>query len=312
MSSPFFSVIIPTYNAERFIERTLNSVLHQTFTEFELIVVDDGSNDKTADILKRYADKDARIRIITTPNSGGPTVPTNIGITTARGAYIAFLDHDDEWKPHKLERMHDFFTENSEVEFLASNVEHINDKTTHVTPAKLHLKNGNLPKKDVLAGNYFNTFSMMCIKKSTLDRVGSLDTRLKMFADFDMVTRMMAHDVPYAFLPDILVTYHVHDHNTSSIRSSAQERINDLQHIISKYEKTLKKFPISYNNILNSIAGLHIYKGERKEAIKHLKQAIKIAPLHIWNYAKLITLLLGNGPTHLSKKIKNSVARIIK
>jgi len=99
---PLTSVVIPAYNAELFIERTLRSVLRQTHSNLEVIVVDDGSTDKTRVIAEAAATPDDRVRIISVPN-GGVAKARNIGIAEANGEFVAFLDADDLWHPTKIE-----------------------------------------------------------------------------------------------------------------------------------------------------------------------------------------------------------------
>jgi glycosyltransferase involved in cell wall biosynthesis len=100
-NSPFFSVVVPTYNRSDKLLRSLNSVLAQTFGDFELLVMDDGSNDNTDKIVNELQDE--RIVYIWAPNSGGPATPRNRGLKIARAPWIAFLDADDVWYPQKLE-----------------------------------------------------------------------------------------------------------------------------------------------------------------------------------------------------------------
>lgn len=109
---PYFSVVIPLYNKEIYIKRTLESVLAQTFTDFEIIIVDDGSTDTSCDIVESI--NDPRIHLICQEN-GGPSKARNRGIKEAKGQFIAFLDADDEWLPEKLEKQYVFHTENSDV-----------------------------------------------------------------------------------------------------------------------------------------------------------------------------------------------------
>ena len=100
MSEPLASVIIPTYNRAELICKTINNIFQQTYSNLELIIVDDGSTDDTRSKLQRYGD---RIRVVTQNNSG-PAVARNHGVRVARGEIIAFQDSDDLWKPTKLER----------------------------------------------------------------------------------------------------------------------------------------------------------------------------------------------------------------
>ena len=99
----FFSVVIPLYNKEKYIKKTLDSVLNQTYSNFEIIVVDDGSTDKSCEIIESI--KDDRIHLIHKKN-GGVSSARNRGIQEAKGEFIAFLDADDEWLPNKLEKQY--------------------------------------------------------------------------------------------------------------------------------------------------------------------------------------------------------------
>ena len=100
MSEPFVSVIIPTFNRSEVVGRAVDSVLNQTFRDFECIVVDDGSTDATDTVLKGFAN---RIKVIKTENKG-VSAARNLGAELSRGTLIAFLDSDDEWKPQKLQK----------------------------------------------------------------------------------------------------------------------------------------------------------------------------------------------------------------
>lgn len=102
MKMPEISIIIPVYNAEKYLNMTLNSVLSQTFVDFEVICINDGSTDKSWKILQEFSKKDNRIKIYTQENSGG-SIARNNGLEKARGKYIAFLDNDDIYHPQYLE-----------------------------------------------------------------------------------------------------------------------------------------------------------------------------------------------------------------
>ncbi|MFR4436372.1 MAG: glycosyltransferase family 2 protein [Akkermansia muciniphila] len=112
MQKPFFSIIIPAYNLENYIAATLQSVLVQTFQDFEIIIVDDGSSDETVSIIQSF--HDPRIRLVSQVN-GGVSRARNAGMKKAVGAYIAFLDGDDYWYPEHLELAADFFNHHPEI-----------------------------------------------------------------------------------------------------------------------------------------------------------------------------------------------------
>lgn len=101
---PRVSIVTPAYNAEALINRTIQSVVDQTFSDWELIIVDDCSSDNTRDVVEAWSAKESRIRLIALEkNFGGPAGPRNVGVDQAKGEYIAFLDADDIWHPRKLE-----------------------------------------------------------------------------------------------------------------------------------------------------------------------------------------------------------------
>jgi glycosyltransferase involved in cell wall biosynthesis len=100
---PLVSVIMPAYNTEKFIGESIQSVIDQTYANWELLVVDDGSTDKTADVIRSYAARDSRVKYLS-QNNGGPGKARNTAIAESNGTLIAFLDADDLWLPEKLER----------------------------------------------------------------------------------------------------------------------------------------------------------------------------------------------------------------
>lgn len=131
--NPTVSVIIPTYNRAHLVGRAIQSVLNQTYKDFELIIVDDGSTDNTEDIIKKYQKKDERIKYIRRKKNKGGSVARNTGINAAIGEYIAFLDSDDEWLTEKLERqMKVFKSTSSEVGVVYSGFFRINDRRNEI------------------------------------------------------------------------------------------------------------------------------------------------------------------------------------
>lgn len=113
MKKPLVSVITPSYNAERFIGESIQSVLNQTYDNWEMIIVDDKSTDNTVEIVQKFIDQDARIRIIRLQENSGSAIARNTAIDQALGKYIAFLDSDDVWLPEKLSKQVQFMEENN-------------------------------------------------------------------------------------------------------------------------------------------------------------------------------------------------------
>lgn len=111
MSINKVSIITPTYNSERFVTATINSILTQSYCDWELLITDDCSNDKTWDLLKKYSELDSRIKIFRLTQNSGAGVARNNSIKQATGRYIAFCDSDDQWKSNKLEKQLKFMLE---------------------------------------------------------------------------------------------------------------------------------------------------------------------------------------------------------
>ena len=147
------SVVIPAYNAGRFIRRTIDSVLAQTYTDYEIIVVDDGSTDNTAEIVKSYGSK---VRYIYQQNAGDGAA-RNTGIYAAKGEWIAFLDHDDEWLPEKLRLQMELLKRNPQLRWCAANF-YKQSGARKVTAGDERVLTAALGGKDYFE-NFFSAFS---------------------------------------------------------------------------------------------------------------------------------------------------------
>jgi len=125
---PLVSIITPSYNAEKYIEETILSVINQTYTNWELIIVDDISTDGTLEIIKDFSAKDSRIKWYELNEKGGASIARNMAIRESSGKYIAFLDADDVWKTEKLEKQVEFM-ETKQCDFSFHNYELINENS---------------------------------------------------------------------------------------------------------------------------------------------------------------------------------------
>lgn len=112
MENPLVSIITPTFNSEKFIAQTIKSIQNQTYINWEIIIVDDCSWDKTVSIIADFARLDSRIQLFQLEKNSGTGIARNYGLTKAKGSYIAFLDSDDLWKPVKLEKQINFLLKN--------------------------------------------------------------------------------------------------------------------------------------------------------------------------------------------------------
>ncbi len=194
---PLVSVVVPAYNAAAFIERTLNSVCAQSWSELEILVVDDGSSDDTADIVHRLAAGDGRIRLLRQENQG-VSAARNLGIENARGEYIALLDADDIWMPEKIDRQMRVFQSGSPRIGLVytQSVRIFEDGRPPV------YSGGNEADGEVffalLHGNFLQNASTPLIRRACFDKAGvfSLEFRKQRAQgceDWDMYLRIAEH-----------------------------------------------------------------------------------------------------------------------
>jgi len=208
-SGPLVSVIVTTYNRADLLCETLDSILSQTYENFELIVVDDGSTDNTEEVVKRHSA--GRINYIKTENWGGPARPRNIGIEKATGEYIAFCDDDDIWLPKKLEKQINYIV-NSNYGMIFTMQKQFGATSIFSN----YFGIGPLPfKKDTSANallqvNCIPTSSVI-IKKDLLDQIDYFDERRSFIAieDNDLWIRV-SKVAAIGFVPNVLVLHRNH------------------------------------------------------------------------------------------------------
>ena len=128
---PVVSIIVPAYNADRFINETIDSILKQTYDSWELIIVNDGSTDKTKEIIGKYISSDSRIRIINQSNKG-VSIARNTGIENAQGQFIALLDADDLWLEDNLKEKVNLLLSNAKPDFVFSDKNRADEKMQNI------------------------------------------------------------------------------------------------------------------------------------------------------------------------------------
>ena len=186
--NPTVSVIIPTYNRVHLIRRAIQSVLNQTYQDFEVIIVDDGSTDNTEEVVKSF--NDPRIRYIRHEKNKGAATARNTGIKAARGKFIAFQDSDDEWLPEKLEKQMKVFENTpAKVGVVYTGFWKIeNNKKIYIPFSWVKQKEGNI-HKELLKGNFVTTQSIVA-RKECFKKAGMFDEKLPRFQDWELVIRL--------------------------------------------------------------------------------------------------------------------------
>jgi glycosyltransferase involved in cell wall biosynthesis len=187
MEKNFISIVIPTYNRASFLKEAIDSVLSQTYRNFELIVVDDGSTDDTPKLFSSYDDK---IRVITQANQG-PSASRNRGIKAAKGDWIAFLDSDDGWKPDKLEKQVQFIKDNPEIKICQTEEIWIRNGK-RVNPRKKHEMHSGWIYEECLPLCIVSPSSVM-IHRGVFEKVGLFDETMLACEDYDLWLRIAPH-----------------------------------------------------------------------------------------------------------------------
>ena len=235
--NPKVSVLIATYNRERFISEAIDSVLKQSFTDWELIVIDDASTDNTTAVVNKYMRKDSRITYFKNPINLGISKSRNKGLSLARGTYIATLDSDDIWIDEtKLEKQVEFLDINKEYALIGGGIIYID---TDSKPLRKML----YPIYDSIIRNVilqFNPFphSTVLIRKSAIDVVGNYDESMKTCEDYDMWMRI---GMSYKFtnIPKVLAGYRVHGGNIS--RNKKLSMAGTVLELVKKYSRYYKR-----------------------------------------------------------------------
>ncbi|MHB0870578.1 MAG: glycosyltransferase family A protein [Chloroflexota bacterium] len=202
MSNPLVSVVIPVHNGERYLEAALRSVEQQDYEPVEIIVVDDGSSDGSA----RVSWSHTGVRYLYQLNQG-VAAARNWGIDVASGEFIAFLDQDDRWVPHKLSAQVGYLLGHPEVEFVLSRQRHLLEPGTP-RPAWLRPR---ILESDQLG----SPPGCWLVRRQTFDRIGRFDPSLVNSSDTDWLTRAKDAGGPMAVLPEVLLLRRIHDSNAS-------------------------------------------------------------------------------------------------
>lgn len=187
---PTFSIVMPSYNHAAYVAATIESVITQTFTDWELWIVDDGSTDGSAAIVDEWAAKDERIHALHQANAG-PAAARNAGVARCRAQWIAFIDSDDVFYPHALQAYADFIAANPEATFIYGYRHRLNDDGS-VTELSGEFQD-RITGSAELFGRMYLSHLCVCYRRELLEKVGGYDERLRSVEDYDLYLRMSLH-----------------------------------------------------------------------------------------------------------------------
>lgn len=216
--APLISVIIPVYNGEAFLKNAVESVLMQTYSNIEVIIIDDGSTDNTKKIVKRFKDSVTYLY----QENGGIGSARNLGIKQARGEYLAFLDADDEWPKEKLEIQMQAFQKEPDLEFLFGKVEHFF--------AEKELEGKFRPPPETLSGFVAGT---LLARKPAVDRLGLFKTEFQVGEFIEWCLRAKQMGMKMGVIADKCLKRRIHGKNTTLQNRGSY---HDYLRIIQKYK----------------------------------------------------------------------------
>jgi glycosyltransferase involved in cell wall biosynthesis len=292
MNAPLVSVLLPTRNRDSLLSRAIASVLSQTYPNFELIVVDDGSTDETETVVKGFSDE--RIRYVYQDHRGAAAAE-NLGTRLARGSFIAFIDDDDEWLCEKLEKQMERFAlegEDTAVVYTAAQFFKNGKHRFYGPPQSILVKNGSI-YREILNRTTYVPLVCAVVRRECLEEVGGFDETMPTSNDYDLWIRLSSR-YRFQYLPEPLV--HVH-YTAGSMSTTPTNTIVARKLLLEKHRRVFAKpegrgigaffyWQIGY---------LLLLQGERREGRRYLFLAARHAPWKLSYTVGALLSLFGRG-----------------
>jgi glycosyltransferase involved in cell wall biosynthesis len=327
---PRISVIIPTYNSAQYIREAIDSVLSQTYRDYEIIVVDDGSKDNTAEVLREYGDK---ILYLYQENAGTNPARSR-GLKEAKGEYIALIDADDKWLPDKLQEQVEFMDVSPEINLLFSDFYNFNENGTFEQTffnnnkafRKIRTKSisGNRPHWKLFDQSFLYEYLVgNFILQSTLMVRRDICIRFNMFQDNDFSLRDMyefllrsLHQLKIGFIDKVLVHRRIHDSNLTLNAEKYYENTIAICQKAKNYpwmdqrcQRFLKR---ELKNTYFRLGKYYSFRGNFVEARNVLRRSIK-KHFHPFSIVLLfLTYLSSVRIIFLAGRIKNLITTMVK
>ncbi|NCN07794.1 glycosyltransferase family 2 protein [Candidatus Falkowbacteria bacterium] len=247
---PIVSVLIPVYNCEKYLKEAVNSVLNQTYQNFEIIIINDASTDKSQKIAEKFVNQDKRIKLINHKKNKFRSGALNSGLKISTGSYISFLDADDYYHHDKLKKQIIFLEKNKKIDMVYSNFNYINLKKEIIFREAIDFKIN--PKKILITASKnkdvknFPSYKILChnnncriipscsplIRKKVFKNI-KFDEKLVTSQDYDLWFQIIGHNFKIAKLP-IISYYYRHHPNQISTSKNKEKRKKSHKRIIKK------------------------------------------------------------------------------
>lgn len=281
MRNPRFTIITPTFNRQDLVQTTIKSIINQSFTDWELLVVDDGSTDNTEQVIQPFL-KDERIRYIKKANSGQAD-SLNQGSKYATGQFLTFLDSDDEAYPNWLEVVNANIKEDTSVVSVAA-MRKLIDGTMIYENIDSFKFSGETIKIKVTCGSLF-------MKRHIFTDIGGYDPEMKSNIQTDLAYRLLAYlkktNGKIEAVNEYLVQINIH--SGERIRTNWEKRRDGTKHFLQKnYQYILENSPQDIASSYAVIAFSSYKLKQRKESLQYLFKVIKCRPFSPTNYLRII------------------------
>ncbi|MBF2072893.1 MAG: glycosyltransferase [Synechococcales cyanobacterium C42_A2020_086] len=295
---PLISVLLSVYNAERYLAQAVESILNQTLTDFEFLITDDGSCDRSLPILQDYAAQDARIRLWQAQNQGLPR-SLNRMLAVARGEFIARMDADDISLPERFARQVEFLRAHPQVVCLGTAQDWIDEDGERLFSYIPDTANADL-QTAMLAGHNHLCHPATMMRRAALCAVGGYDENLRSAQDLDLWLRL-GEIGELANLPEVLFQYRLH-FNSISEKHLKQQSAN-AQAICQRawqrrgIQGEYTAHTVSWRHRLLLQVGWQTFnRGKRRKAMAHGARAIRVIPFNREGWRLLICALIKPIP----------------
>jgi len=283
---PKVSVIIPTYNRSEILKKSIGSVINQTFEDFELLVMDDGSDDNTQEVVRSFADK--RILYARNESNLGVVGARNKAVSNSNGEYIAFLDDDDIWMPDKLERQTRLMEQSpSSIGAIYTGFYTVDDEINKIVKVMVPRYRGNI-LEDILYYNFIAT-STVLIKRECFEKTGLFDEKICYGEDFDMWIRVL-EEYEFDYIKDPLVRYLIHP---DRITTNYGAVIKGLEEIMNKHKSLFSLNNKAYSTNKLRIGIAYCMTGDTKAGRKEFFKALKSYPFDTKLFYNIAISLFG-------------------
>jgi len=285
------SVIVPTYNREKYLRIAMDSVLNQTHKNIELHIIDDGSTDGTRMLVNSYDDD--RIKYYYQANQG-QSVARNVGLNNARGDYICFLDSDNLWKLDKLERQIKLMDENPDYQIIYGDNEIIDEHgQVQLSKQTMRRYSGDIMTQ-LLVANFIN-FNNVIIKAECFKEMGGMNESTRVADDYELFLKLSTR-YKFLYVPETFSQYRVMENQISSNKDRRfQSNFTILNNFINKYGDLMDGKTINYTwcRFYTNRGRYHASVGRLKQAFSDYVTAIGYKPFskHPWRaLAKLVIM----------------------